>query len=617
MTPAPAAQHRPARVRAAPARRARHGRRRRRRARAATASTAGWPTSSSRAAPTRRSSTSPRGCPIACPASRGRGGLALRPALVARPAQRGGRDRSRSATRSRAADPAGRAAYAAQRRGLRRPRCARWTRGIAPLHGRRCPPRAAPARDRPRRVRLLRPPLRHHGRRRRDPVADHAGPAVGRATSRGSSASIRRERRAGRLPRELGQRAAGAGDRAADGRAVGPRALRRHARARRARRGRPTCPWSGPTPTRWCAASPAGGRGARSRGVSAAPATLLRADGLAAGYGGRAGADRRELRARARAAHRRAGPQRRRQDDAVPGAARRAGAAGRRARACRRAASVVPQTERSRLDFPVSALDVALMGAVVAAAVVAAAGPRRPRGGPRRAGAGRPGRPRARQLRRPLGRPAPARARGPRAGAGRAGACCSTSRSPAWTPPSAERLEALLDRLAAEGRGLLVAGHDVEQARRWDRVLCLNGRQVAFGAPDVLTREVLEATYGGDVVADRLRRPRHRPRRPAAPPPRARPRRVTLAVLHWLTDPWARAAEPPGAARGRAARPRRAARWAAGCCSSSWPTAPSRSRTRCCPGSSAPRCSGCRCCSAGRPACSSPRSRSRWPAARR
>src|SRR6185312_810913 len=39
--------------------------------------------------------------------------------------------------------------------------------------------------------------------------------------------------------------------------------------------------------------------------------------------------------------------------------------------------------------------------------------------------------------------------------------------------------------------------------------------------------------------ADRLRGARHRPRRPAAPPPRARARRVSLAVLHWLTDPWA------------------------------------------------------------------------------
>ena len=39
-------------------------------------------------------------------------------------------------------------------------------------------------------------------------------------------------------------------------------------------------------------------------------------------------------------------------------------AGGGHARGRRRAAAIVPQTERSRLDFPVSALDVALMGAL-------------------------------------------------------------------------------------------------------------------------------------------------------------------------------------------------------------------------------------------------------------
>jgi ABC-type Mn2+/Zn2+ transport system ATPase subunit len=67
--------------------------------------------------------------------------------------------------------------------------------------------------------------------------------------------------------------------------------------------------------------------------------------------------------------------------------------------------------------------------------------------------------------------------------------------------PSAERLERLLGELAAQGRGLLVATHDVDQARGWDRVLCLNRHQVAFGPPDeVLDRAVLEATYGGAIV---------------------------------------------------------------------------------------------------------------------
>ncbi len=48
---------------------------------------------------------------------------------------------------------------------------------------------------------------------------------------------------------------------------------------------------------------------------------------------------------------------------------------------------------------------------------------------------------------------------------------------------------------------MLVATHDVDQARGFDRVLCLNGRQIAFGTPGVLTRSVLEETYGGAIVA--------------------------------------------------------------------------------------------------------------------
>jgi ABC-type Mn2+/Zn2+ transport system ATPase subunit len=67
--------------------------------------------------------------------------------------------------------------------------------------------------------------------------------------------------------------------------------------------------------------------------------------------------------------------------------------------------------------------------------------------------------------------------------------------------PSAELLERLIDDLGREGRGLLIATHDLEQARRWDRVLCLNRRQIAFGPPaETLTRPVLEETYGAAIV---------------------------------------------------------------------------------------------------------------------
>jgi len=67
--------------------------------------------------------------------------------------------------------------------------------------------------------------------------------------------------------------------------------------------------------------------------------------------------------------------------------------------------------------------------------------------------------------------------------------------------PSADLLESLLADLAGEGRGILIATHDLDQALAWDEVLCLNRRQVAFGRPEeTLTRQVLELTYGGAVV---------------------------------------------------------------------------------------------------------------------
>jgi ABC-type Mn2+/Zn2+ transport system ATPase subunit len=66
---------------------------------------------------------------------------------------------------------------------------------------------------------------------------------------------------------------------------------------------------------------------------------------------------------------------------------------------------------------------------------------------------------------------------------------------------SEQLLDTLLKELAAEGRGIMAATHDLEQARAWDRVLCLNRRMVAFGEPEqVLTPEVLAETYGADIV---------------------------------------------------------------------------------------------------------------------
>ena len=66
---------------------------------------------------------------------------------------------------------------------------------------------------------------------------------------------------------------------------------------------------------------------------------------------------------------------------------------------------------------------------------------------------------------------------------------------------SATKIEALLKELREDGRAILVSTHDVTQAANWDLALCLNHRQVAFGRPDeILTGEVLAATYGAELI---------------------------------------------------------------------------------------------------------------------
>ena len=138
----------------------------------------------------------------------------------------------------------------------------------------------------------------------------------------------------------------------------------------------------------------------------------------------------------------------------------------------------VPQTERARLDFPVSALDVALMGAYGRTPWFRRLRPRR------RARGDRPRRPRGgdgRALRRALGRPAPARLIA-RALVQDAAVLLLDEPLSGVDAPSAARIEALFEELRGEGRTLLVATHDARQARAWQRVLCLNRAQVAFGA---------------------------------------------------------------------------------------------------------------------------------------
>jgi manganese/iron transport system ATP-binding protein/manganese/zinc/iron transport system ATP- binding protein len=68
-------------------------------------------------------------------------------------------------------------------------------------------------------------------------------------------------------------------------------------------------------------------------------------------------------------------------------------------------------------------------------------------------------------------------------------------------PSSAEVIRAALESLRDEGRLVIEASHDIEQARRADRVICLNGRVVADGPPsEVLTDATLRETYAADLA---------------------------------------------------------------------------------------------------------------------
>jgi ABC-type Mn2+/Zn2+ transport system ATPase subunit len=161
---------------------------------------------------------------------------------------------------------------------------------------------------------------------------------------------------------------------------------------------------------------------------------------------------------------------------------------------------IVPQTERSQLDYPVSALDVAAMGALS-----------------RLPWWRRPGRRECSDAAEALARVGLRNLAGETFGklSGGQRQRVLIARSlvqdaqillldepfSGLDRPSSERLEALIGALAGEGRAVVIATHDLDQARRSDQVLCLNRRQVAAGPPEqTLDVAVLEATYGGTIV---------------------------------------------------------------------------------------------------------------------
>jgi ABC-type Mn2+/Zn2+ transport system ATPase subunit len=162
--------------------------------------------------------------------------------------------------------------------------------------------------------------------------------------------------------------------------------------------------------------------------------------------------------------------------------------------------ATVPQTERSQLDYPVSALDVATMGALSRLPWWRRPG-RRERSAAlealRRVGLGD----RAEETFGELSGGQRQRVLIARSLVQEARILLLDEPFSGLDRPSSERLKALIGELTGEGRTVIVATHDLEQARRSDSVLCLNRRQVAFGPPqESLSLEVLEATYGGTIV---------------------------------------------------------------------------------------------------------------------
>ncbi|HSI79064.1 MAG TPA: metal ABC transporter ATP-binding protein [Solirubrobacterales bacterium] len=160
----------------------------------------------------------------------------------------------------------------------------------------------------------------------------------------------------------------------------------------------------------------------------------------------------------------------------------------------------VPQTERSRLDFPVTALDVVVMGTYSALPWYRRVGSEQ-RALARRSldQVGLAG-----EEATPYGELSGGQRQRvliARALAQQARVLLLDEPLSGVDRPSTERVLGILDRLRDAGCAVLVATHDIQQARRFDSVLCINRGQVAWGPPEsALSSEVLERTYGGELV---------------------------------------------------------------------------------------------------------------------